>query len=1216
LLFNVDAGLHVEGTSGPLVVQLGGSVLLPCSAQDPLPLEGLRVEWRRTDSESVVNVLQEKDIRADLQSQTFRGRANFFPEEISKGNFSILLSDITREDAGVYRCGVHFNQDLSETTVEVQLSEQLVVMGALHPIFISVGEEVILNCSVDSQIPIYELEEVTWKKHPDIPILVFQENQTFPEFSQESYRGRAEFFTSEIPQGNFSLKLKDVRMEDKEEFICEVHTADLSAQTTVVIEQIGLSSLQIFILVLCFISLTLSVGLGVAVFIFLQKQETDRWVMIMYHVLAVCPNICMFTAFVLWSTEGALERLLSEVVICAAVSLTRCLMLMKTAPYLYTLPGTYLKPLRIIREVKILAVPLQYLIISVALLAVELVGNIRISVGELERILMLVGMAIPGVISIITDVFVTLSSLGFGITLILSLQRHYFQQKPLKCTYDECEMYDRSQYDDDDGDDDKDDDGFVFSDLHIGLTSAAVTTICIYNILVFMYVGRKAGNFAYVWMLPFVSAVYITVWVVLVFVVRCQKLCCRRRGLGCDNIKHVVYFDYVELSFLLTDISGYSITLALLHILTASALLDHPERIQKLPHTILHLFGSSGLSIVTSITLVTELILKSGLTVILKMKGMQISRIRILSLFGDDDDDDDVNDDDDDDDVNDDDDDDDDSGLHVEGPSGPLVVHLGGSVLLPCSAQDPLPLEGLRVEWRTDSESVVNVLQQKDIRADLQSETFRGRANFFPEEISKGNFSILLSDIRREDAGVYRCGVHSNQDLSETTVEVQLSERLVVTGALYPIFTSVGEEVILNCSVDSHIPVHQLEEVTWKKYPNIPVLLFHENQIISEFSQEGYRGRVEFFTSEIPQGNFSLRLRDVRMEDKGEFICEVHAADLSAQTTVVIRHIGFSSLQIFILVLCFISLTLSVGLGVPVFISLQKQGLLNEVVICAAVSLTRCLMLMKTAPYLHLLPEFMRRGLHIGLASAVVATICLYNITGFIYVGKKAGNFAYVWKLPFVSAVYITVWVVLVFVVRCQRPCCRRRGLGYLLCSVLLFISVAMYGILFIYYITDSIKNRELPHTILHLFGSSGLSIITSITLITELILKSGTGLRTLPELHVIILPFESVFISSWITLQTYNSWLKMRSRIKDDFEDGRATDLQSERDCFLVVVNKCGVGQSDEGLFCGVGLINVGVGNGSAVVSLSGLFCGPGGTVLWIVINVPCQSERDCSCG
>ena len=96
-------------------------------------------------------------------------------------------------------------------------------------------------------------------------------------------------------------------------------------------------------------------------------------------------------------------------------------------------------------------------------------------------------------------------------------------------------------------------------------------------------------------------------------------------------------------------------------------------------------------------------------------------------------------------------------------------------MLLPCSALDPLPLEGLRVEWRTDSESVVNVFQQKEIRAELQSQSFRGRADFFPEEISRGNFSILLSDVTPEDAGVYRCGVSSDQDYRETTVEIKLS---------------------------------------------------------------------------------------------------------------------------------------------------------------------------------------------------------------------------------------------------------------------------------------------------------------------------------------------------------------------------------------------------------------------------------------------------------
>ncbi|KAI4903412.1 hypothetical protein NFI96_004776 [Prochilodus magdalenae] len=233
------------------------------------------------------------------------------------------------------------------------------------------------------------------------------------------------------------------------------------------------------------------------------------------------------------------------------------------------------------------------------------------------------------------------------------------------------------------------------------------------------------------------------------------------------------------------------------------------------------------------------------------------------------------------------------------------------------------------------------------------------------------------------------------------------------------------------------------------------------------------------------------------------------------------------------------------------------------------------------------------------------------------------------WMLPFVSALYITVWVVLVFVVRCQKPCCRRRGLGYLLCAVLLSITVAMNGIMSIYYLQDSIKIsdisghsvslallhiltasalldhpgkiQQLPHTILHLFGSSGLSIITSITLVTELILKSGsagTGLRTLPELHIIILPFESLFISGWITLQTYNSWLKMRHRIKSHFKDERKADSQ--------VGHVEGVGGvvSLNGLFCDGNECGVG-----GVVSLSGLFCvqvGEGGEEMEVLSSNP----------
>ncbi|KAL6487987.1 hypothetical protein MHYP_G00046130 [Metynnis hypsauchen] len=113
----------------------------------------------------------------------------------------------------------------------------------------SVGEDIILNCSVDSNVPPNKTEEVSWRRtiqDQDIPILLFQHNEVHSDSSHESYQERAEFFISEIPKGNFSLKLKDVKIEDEGEFICEVHTGDLSAHTIVVLQRLVTSGKTMF----------------------------------------------------------------------------------------------------------------------------------------------------------------------------------------------------------------------------------------------------------------------------------------------------------------------------------------------------------------------------------------------------------------------------------------------------------------------------------------------------------------------------------------------------------------------------------------------------------------------------------------------------------------------------------------------------------------------------------------------------------------------------------------------------------------------------------------------------------------------------------------------------------------------------------------------------------------------------------------------------------
>ncbi|KAG9267293.1 butyrophilin-like protein 2, partial [Astyanax mexicanus] len=230
-------------------------------------------------------------------------------------------------------------------------------------------------------------------------------------------------------------------------------------------------------------------------------------------------------------------------------------------------------------------------------------------------------------------------------------------------------------------------------------------------------------------------------------------------------------------------------------------------------------------------------------------------------------------------------------GLHVLGPTDPLTVRLGGSLMLPCSTETLIPLEELEVEWmRTDSESLVHLFQDGEIRPESQNQAYSGRASFFTEEIKHGNFSLLLTNITTEDAGVYNCSVYRQDESAQTSVQIK---RLTVTGG-HVISAKADEAVTLNCSVDSHIPPEEMEEVSWKKVDqDILVLMFQDGEVKTESAHGSYMGRVEFFSlDEISKGNFSLRLKDLRTEDKGLYMCEVLSGEFSANATVEVQQLG------------------------------------------------------------------------------------------------------------------------------------------------------------------------------------------------------------------------------------------------------------------------------------------------------------------------------------
>ncbi|XP_046732688.1 uncharacterized protein LOC124403113 isoform X3 [Silurus meridionalis] len=232
----------------------------------------------------------------------------------------------------------------------------------------------------------------------------------------------------------------------------------------------------------------------------------------------------------------------------------------------------------------------------------------------------------------------------------------------------------------------------------------------------------------------------------------------------------------------------------------------------------------------------------------------------------------------------------------VIGADHAVFAHEGEDVILNCSVDSHVPASEIEeVTWKKkdgDESILVLLYQNSEIFPDSSHESYQGRVDFFSSEISKGNFSLQLKEVKMEDKGEFTCEVHTSDMSARTTVILHGVEHFVVKGADHAVFANEGEDVILNCSVDSHVPMSEIEEVTWKKTDgdqDILVLLYQDSEIFLDSSHESYRGRVDFFLSEITKGNFSLKLKEVKMKDRGEFTCEVHTSDLSARTTVLLH---------------------------------------------------------------------------------------------------------------------------------------------------------------------------------------------------------------------------------------------------------------------------------------------------------------------------------------
>ncbi|XP_032438897.1 myelin-oligodendrocyte glycoprotein-like isoform X1 [Xiphophorus hellerii] len=101
---------------------------------------------------------------------------------------------------------------------------------------------------------------------------------------------------------------------------------------------------------------------------------------------------------------------------------------------------------------------------------------------------------------------------------------------------------------------------------------------------------------------------------------------------------------------------------------------------------------------------------------------------------------------------------------HLAVPEEPIKAQVGSNVVLPCLVKPPVNVRGATVEWMFDSSKTVHLFRSGDDHRESQDDRYKDRTYLNHAMLEHGDVSLKLSNVTKNDEGIYTCFVHRLPD--------------------------------------------------------------------------------------------------------------------------------------------------------------------------------------------------------------------------------------------------------------------------------------------------------------------------------------------------------------------------------------------------------------------------------------------------------------------